>query len=35
MQMYVNYYHRELTGEDENPPIGIILCLDKSEAAVR
>lgn len=25
MQMYVNYYHRELTGEDENPPIGIIL----------
>ena len=24
MQMYVNYYHRELTGKDENPPIGII-----------
>jgi hypothetical protein len=35
MQMYVNYYHRELTSEDENPPIGIILCLDKSEAVVR
>ena len=35
MQMYVNYYHHELTGEDENPPIGIILCLDKSEAVVR
>ena len=35
MQMYVNYYHRELTAEDENPPIGIILCLDKSEAVVR
>ncbi|MCP4668863.1 MAG: DUF1016 domain-containing protein [Deltaproteobacteria bacterium] len=35
MQMYVNYYHRELTTEDENPPIGIILCLDKSEAVVR
>ena len=35
IQMYVNYYHRELTGEDENPPIGIILCLDKSEAVVR
>jgi hypothetical protein len=31
----VNYYHRELTAEDENPPIGIILCLDKSEAVVR
>ena len=35
MQMYVNYYHRELTGEDENPPVGIILCSDKSEAVVR
>lgn len=35
MQMYVNYYHRELTGEDENPPIGIILCSEKSEAVVR
>jgi len=35
MQMYVNYYHRELTAEDENPPIGIILCSDKSEAVVR
>lgn len=35
MQMYVNYYHRELTGKDENPPVGIILCLDKSEAVVR
>ena len=33
--MYVNYYHRELTAEDENPPIGIILCSDKSEAVVR
>jgi len=35
MQMYVNYYHREITSEDENPPIGIILCSDKSEAVVR
>ena len=35
IQMYVNYYHRELTSEDENPPIGIILCSDKSEAVVR
>jgi len=35
MQMYVNYYHREMTSEDENPPIGIILCSDKSEAVVR
>jgi len=35
MQMYVNYYHREITSENENPPIGIILCSDKSEAVVR
>ena len=35
MQMYVNYYQRELTAPDENPPIGIVLCADKSEAVVR
>jgi predicted nuclease of restriction endonuclease-like (RecB) superfamily len=35
MQMYVNYYQRQLTGEDENPPIGIILCSDKNDAVVR
>jgi hypothetical protein len=35
MQMYVNYYQREVTGPDENPPIGIILCTDKNEAVVR
>ncbi len=35
VQMYVNYYHRELTTPDENPPIGIVLCTDKSEAVVR
>lgn len=35
MQMYVNYFQREMTVEGENPPIGIILCADKSEAVVR
>jgi predicted nuclease of restriction endonuclease-like (RecB) superfamily len=35
MQMYVNYYQREMTAKDENPPIGIVLCADKSEAVVR
>lgn len=35
MQMYVNYYQRELTAPYENPPIGIVLCTDKSEAVVR
>lgn len=35
MQMYVNYYQREITAADENPPIGIILCTDKNDAVVR
>ena len=35
MQMYVNYYQREMTNPDENPPIGIILCSEKSDAVVR
>lgn len=35
MQMYVNYYQREIAAPDENPPIGIVLCADKSEAVVR
>jgi len=33
--MYVNYYQRELTAKDENPPIGIVLCADRNEAVVR
>jgi len=35
MQMYVNYYTRELMSEDDNPPIGIVLCADKSESVVK
>ena len=35
MQMYVHYYERELMNEGDNPPIGIVLCADKSEAVVR
>lgn len=35
MQMYVNYYDREVKLNDENKTIGIILCQDKSEALVR
>ena len=34
MQMYVNYYTRELMNEGDNPPIGIVLCSDKSNAVV-
>jgi hypothetical protein len=35
MQMYVNYYDREIKLPDENRTIGLILCQDKSEAVVR
>ncbi len=35
MQMYVNYYDRELKLETENKTIGIILCQNKSEAVVK
>ncbi len=34
MQMYVHYYERELMNEEDNPPIGIVLCADKSESVV-
>ena len=34
MQMYVNYYDREVKLEDENPTIGILLCADKTDAVV-
>lgn len=34
MQMYVNYYDREVRLEDENKTIGIVLCKDKSESVV-
>ena len=35
MQMYVNYYTRELMNKGDNPPIGIVLCADKSDAIVK
>jgi len=34
MQMYVNYYDREMRLEDENQTIGIVLCQNKSESVV-
>lgn len=34
MQMYVNYYDREIKLIDENKTIGLILCQNKSEAVV-
>ena len=35
MQMYVNYYERELMKPGDNPPIGIVLCTDKGADLVR
>ena len=35
MQMYVNYYTRELMEPGDNPPIGIILSADKSDMLVK
>ena len=35
MQMYVNYYTREMMNEGDNPPVGIILCADKSDSVVK
>ena len=35
MQMYVNYYTRELMNDGDNPPIGILLCADKSDTLVK
>lgn len=35
MQMYVNYYTRDLMNEGDNPPIGILLCAEKSDTLVK
>lgn len=35
MQMYVNYYDRQIAGNEDQPTIGLILCADKNEAMVR
>ena len=35
MQMYVNYYTREMMNPGDNPPVGIVLCADKNDAVVQ
>lgn len=35
MQLYVNYYDRELRAPDDNPTVGLILCTDRNDAMVR
>lgn len=35
LQLYVNYYDRYEKTDDENPTIGILLCTDKNDTAVK
>ncbi len=35
MQMYVQYYDREIRTSDDNPTAGILLCAEKNDAVVR
>jgi predicted nuclease of restriction endonuclease-like (RecB) superfamily len=35
IQMYTNYYTRELTEEGDNPAIGMVLCTNKKDAVVK
>lgn len=35
MQMYVNYYTREMMNDGDHAPIGLILCADKSDSVVK
>lgn len=35
LQMYVNYFDRQERQTDENPTVGILLCTDKNDTAIR
>lgn len=35
LQMYVNYYDRDIKTDFEHPTIGVLLCADKNDAVVR
>lgn len=35
MQMYVNYYDRDIKQKDDNPTIGLLLCAEKNDAVVK
>ncbi len=35
MQLYLNYFKENEMLEDENPPIGILLCTEKNETIVK
>ena len=35
MNAYLNYYRNEVKQENDNPPVGILLCTDKGETMVK
>ncbi|MGL1890619.1 MAG: PDDEXK nuclease domain-containing protein [Spirochaetaceae bacterium] len=35
IQLYVNYYDREIKEEEDNPTLGLVLCTDKNDEMVR
>ena len=35
LQLYVNFYDREICTEGDNPTLGLILCTDKNDAVVK
>ena len=35
LNLYMNYYKHEVMQEDDNPPIGLLLCADYGETTVR
>ncbi len=35
LQMYVNYYDRDVKANFENPTIGVLLCADKNDVVVK
>lgn len=35
MNLYMNYYRHEVMQEDDNPPVGLLLCTDYGETTVR
>jgi hypothetical protein len=34
MNFYLNYWKREVTGPEDNPPVGLLLCSDKDQTKV-
>lgn len=35
LNLYLNYYRHEVMQSDDNPPIGLLLCIDYGETTVR